>query len=168
MNVLLSILILSLLTTSWVQFTPKSGDYTFEINNRARYQRQEIEGGYAEIFTIVGENKPSVADYILTVSKLNEDEEYNLEKLSSSVYRENYLSTCGCAITSEKEIQYRNFKAIVYTVRMVKKNGNMAGESVHIAKGKVLYNISFLTAESLVPKFKQEFDHTMNTMQLFK
>jgi len=168
MKTLLLISFFFLLTTDWFQFTPKSGDYTFEINNRALYRRQELKGGYAEIFTVSNEKSDSIVEYIISVSKLKQDKKMSLADLSTGEYKKNYLSSCNCEVTSEKTVQYKNFKGIVYNVRMKKKNGYMAGESIHITKDNSLYNIGFLTPENLLPKFKSEFDHSINTMQLFK
>jgi hypothetical protein len=158
----------AILTTDWFQFTPKSGDYTFEINNRALYRRKELKEGYAEIFTVSNEKHDSIIEYIISVSKLKQDKKVSLEDLSTGEYKKNYLSSCNCEVISEKTVQYKNFKGILYNVRMKKKNGYMAGESIHITKDDILYNIGFLTPENLLSKFKPEFDHSINTMQLIK
>ncbi len=170
MKSLLFISVLSLLlTTSWVKFTPESGDYTLELNDKAKYQQRVIEGGYADIYTIV-ENITSQENeyYIISVSKLNEEEEFTLEKIASKVFKDNYLLTCGCEVVNEKEVQYQNFKAIEYDLRITKNDGFLVGKSVHIPKGRILYSVSFITSEKFLNRFKSEYQRTINSVQLLK
>ncbi|MBA3986751.1 MAG: hypothetical protein H0X63_09320 [Flavobacteriales bacterium] len=157
-----------LFNTSWVHFTPKSGDYSFEINPRATYLRQEIDKGYIEKFQVIRELNTTIADYVISVSKINFDEECTFEELSSYVFKKNFLNRCGCEITEVRKVHFKNFKSLVFKIRIAKKNGYMAGESVHITKGNIIYSVLYLTEESLVPKFKAEFEHTINSMQIHK
>jgi hypothetical protein len=167
MKFFLLISILTLLTTSWVQFTPISGDYTFEINERAKYQRQNIEnGGYIEIYSVIKENETNVADYILSVSKTYQ--EISQKGVASEIYQKNFLSTCNCEITSKKLVAYKNFDAVVFGIKFKKGNGVMKGESVHIANGKVLYNINYFTTDKLSEKYQAEFNRTINSLQIYK
>ncbi len=161
---------LLLLQSGYLSYTNPEKDYSIEINDRAHYVRKEMEGGggYSDVFNVVSATNPNVVDYIISISKVTEKEPYTLKTLLSDYYKNNFANSCGCEVTGIKQASYKNNTGVMFTIKIKKSNGNMAGYSYSIAKGNSIYNISFLTAETLLPKHSADYTLTLNSLQIFK
>ena len=83
------------------------------------------------------------------------------------IYKQNVLKTCNCEITTEEEKQYKNFNGIGYDMIM-KKNKDMIGKAVVIVKNRSIYNVSVLAFKDTSVIAFNEFEHTINSMKIYK
>lgn len=166
MNLLYLFFAFLFLPTGYLYYTNPEKDYSIEVNNRAHYIRKQLGDGYVDIFNVINENHPNIADYIITVSKITEKEPFSLKVLLSESYRNNFLGSCNCQITHTKLVTFNKNTGVMFSIKTTKSG--MAGYSYSFAKGNSIYNINFLTAESIVSKYSAEYTYSLNSIQVLK
>lgn len=148
---------------NFTEFTQPQGDYTFKINELARYRSTPIKGGYVEIFTVLREDQKR-GDYLISVAKVGGVEDDILEGKGKEVFKESFLQTCNCEVTEELTKQYDHFESLVYNLKFTKMSGDMIGESAHILANGSMYSVTYMVQRITYERFKPEFDYTLNTM----
>jgi hypothetical protein len=154
----------------YISYTNPEKDYSFEINERASYLRKASyeDGTYIDMFNIISAENSKIAEYVLTVMKVSGDQPFSMEGLLSNTFKNSYLSTCSCEVTSSSRVKYKSLTGVLFNTRIKKSNGYIGGYAFTVAKGKNLYSVTFLTPEVSVSKFKDEIEHTLNSMEVFK
>lgn len=168
MVTLLYILTLSILSTSWVKFTPTHKDYSIEMKRTTKYKHHSVnEKAYADIYSVPMEEDENILAYKVVISKALLEEKLLLEGKDLEVYTKSYLSRCKCELSNQRLVQYKNFQGIVFDIKTAEGIA-MSGESIHLVYDNMLYNINYFSPNEGKLKYMSEFDWVINSMIIYK
>ncbi|GEM_PF-5821359 len=146
---------------SMVGYTPPDGHYSIDVNETSLYRRVELEGGYTDVYTVPSTIDGEEFEYLLMVTRLDEEEDISFEIIDSPVFKENYLRTCNCAIKSDSVADFPNYKAIIYYITIREGDRDFIGKSVHLIKDNTVFSLNYLAEEENYSTYEREFEQSL-------
>ena len=156
-------------SVNYIAYTSPEKDYTFEVNENAALERQPDQtGGYTDRFDIAHDTVTQIVDYSLSITKITIGEKLTIENISEPVVKDSFAASCNCVLSDTKLTSYKNITGVRYTYTMKSAETLLSGYTIMVPKEENLYSLTFIASEVNFKKYKDEYEHTINSIQLLK
>ncbi len=145
-------------------FIDKKESFSFLVPENYTHQSKQITKGTLDV--VVVNDEASKFKYALTIAKVYTDNIYT--DLFKPDYKAAYVQNCGCEILIEEEVDYTNFKGLVFTISKVDSGQLLKGYSINTVRGEYLYNLVYITSEATFEIYEIEFINILNSFKIYE